>query len=595
MTDEQLEAYIPLYGDRLAVKDFCRRHNGISSKEARKTNLLTKIRNRLRLKKSELNDRQRGSSSSSDLKGNTNAAKSTRRIELGWMYIENGKTRQVREKTGGGTRHLTVVKTLTMEGLLSTAKTLFFPNGKSVRGSMDEFVVTLKDFKCQSVIDHTTVEHEYERSKLKMLRFYMFTERNTLASTDDVETTSLPSLEEEHLDTSFPSYFERDETVETSKENTMLNPIGDISLVSRDSEVHFRNTDAGDSSARSLDATLPYQEPEKSTFALRVHRGHALKEMIQQFSNPDVVDATTFDVTHVLPNGQEEKASGDGVFRDCITGFWTEFIDQCCVGNQEKIPVIRHDFQTKEWTAVARIVLKGYQCLKYFPAFLSASVITEAMYGKQVSSLLDNFMKYITDVENKLFIMALQNFESVDQDDLMDALDNHKCRSYVTKDTLPKILEEIAHKELVQEPKFIVNCWADVLKDLGSVISSDRLKEMYTEMEPTPKKVLKLIKFPENMSLPEAEVANHARRFIRELDKPLLKNFLRFCTGSDLLIADLGQITVEFVTLDGLQRRPIGRTCGRVLQLPRNYESFTIFRNEFKNVLSSDIWLMDIV
>ncbi|OWF54883.1 hypothetical protein KP79_PYT25357 [Mizuhopecten yessoensis] len=114
-------------------------------------------------------------------------------------------------------------------------------------------------------------------------------------------------------------------------------------------------------------------------------------------------------------------------------------------------------------------------------------------------------------------------------------------------------------------------------------------------MEPTSKKVLKLIRFPANMSLLEAEVAKHTRRFIRELDKPLLKNFLWFCTGSDLIFADLGQITVEFVNLFGLQRRPTGRTCGRVLQLPRNYESFTIFRNEFKTLLSCDIWLMYIV
>ncbi|OWF39902.1 hypothetical protein KP79_PYT02306 [Mizuhopecten yessoensis] len=108
--------------------------------------------------------------------------------------------------------------------------------------------------------------------------------------------------------------------------------------------------------------------------------------MIQQFSNPDVVDATTFNMTHVLPSGQEEKGSGDGVFRDCITGFRTEFIDQCCVGNRKKIPVISHDCQTKHWTAVARIILKGYQCLMYFPAFLSASVIAKAMHFKHVSN-----------------------------------------------------------------------------------------------------------------------------------------------------------------------------------------------------------------
>ncbi|OWF54884.1 hypothetical protein KP79_PYT25358 [Mizuhopecten yessoensis] len=180
--------------------------------------------------------------------------------------------------------------------------------------------------------------------------------------------------------------------------------------------------------------------------------------MIQQFSNPDVVDATTFNMTQVLPSGQEGKGSGDGVFRDCVTGFWTEFIDQCCVRNHEKIPIIRHDFQTKHWTAVARIIFKGYQCLMFFPAFLSASVITNAIYGKQVSNLLEHFMKYITDSENKLFTMALQNFDSV----------LTKMTSWCLRQLqLPvKCHKRYSVPDSRGEPKVIVNCWTDVLKQL---------------------------------------------------------------------------------------------------------------------------------
>lgn len=124
-----------------------------------------------------------------------------------------------------------------------------------------------------------------------------------------------------------------------------------------------------------------------------------------------------------------------------------------------------------------------------------------ALYEEQKNlSLLDNFLNYITESEQQLFTMALEDFNKVNEKDLLEALDNHNCRSVVNKDTLRDILLEVAHKELIQEPKYIVNCWTNVLKDLGSNISREQLKEIYFNMEPTPRKVIKLLQFPEHMS-----------------------------------------------------------------------------------------------
>ena len=116
---------------------------------------------------------------------------------------------------------------------------------------------------------------------------------------------------------------------------------------------------------------------------------------------------------------------------------------------------------------------------------------------------------------------------------------------------------------------------------------------MYSDLKPTPKKVLSVLHFPTEMKSKEAEVALHLKRYIRELDEEKLGRFLRFCTGSNLLTS--GQIQVEFIAQSSFTRRPIGRTCGMILQLSENYDSFPDFRSELNSILPSNIWITNIV
>lgn len=88
-------------------------------------------------------------------------------------------------------------------------------------------------------------------------------------------------------------------------------------------------------------------------------------------------------------------------------------------------------------------------------------------------------------------------------------------------------------------------------------------------------------------------MGNHLKRLIRELDENKLKNFLRFCTGSDLLVTD--SILVEFQEMTNFTQRSVGHTCGKVLQIADNYENFPDFHSEFNAVLESNVWVMDIV
>ena len=71
--------------------------------------------------------------------------------------------------------------------------------------------------------------------------------------------------------------------------------------------------------------------------------------------------------------GQEEEGEGVGVLRDVIATFWQQLFASASVGNMEKVPSIRHDFQKLERQAIARILVDGFKSVSYFPvALLSA-------------------------------------------------------------------------------------------------------------------------------------------------------------------------------------------------------------------------------
>ncbi|KAK1880302.1 UDP-N-acetylmuramoyl-L-alanyl-D-glutamate--26-diaminopimelate ligase [Dissostichus eleginoides] len=170
MTAEELGKYIERYGDRLALRAFCRQRTGTNEMSGERTtvksSLMQKIRDRLR-GKGEKADPDVGPGV-----GNKHASKDTRRVEIGWLNFEKGKYYQVCTRHGGGTRHMSVEKTVTMEELLDIGKALFFPNGKSAKGPLKDFKFDVRDFSHCPVPLENTVQQLYDQTKLRMLRIY---------------------------------------------------------------------------------------------------------------------------------------------------------------------------------------------------------------------------------------------------------------------------------------------------------------------------------------------------------------------------------------------------------------------------------------
>jgi len=106
---------------------------------------------------------------------------------------------------------------------------------------------------------------------------------------------------------------------------------------------------------------------------LRIKRVSVIKDMVDAFKDATIMDAK-ISVSMVNEYGKDELGVDDGgVFRDALSAFWQEFFLSCTM--EEQVPCLRHDYQFAEWESVGRILVKGFQQIKYFPHKLCKVVV----------------------------------------------------------------------------------------------------------------------------------------------------------------------------------------------------------------------------
>ncbi|KAI9541400.1 hypothetical protein NQZ68_031056 [Dissostichus eleginoides] len=613
MTDADLAKYIPKAGDRIATVAFCRHNNSSLDTKSRKDTMLTRLRQRLVSGEAPVPAKRK------PWAGNTSAKKQERRVELGWMDFDGKQKRykQVKAFNGGGTRHLIISKDKTLVEIKEMAENLFFPDGFSKGKTKLSYYSTEIESSQVQVSSSSTVDNLYEESRVKILRLYLRTKiRKVELSSDEEEAemqlTSTPVVD---LTGSEPHY------------STDVQGIDDMVHQEIDPEIIIG---AMANDGVQLDDTLPWNdqpphglgdpqpapwndqpphgfgepqpalvtEPwndqtmdEPAPVTLIIRRGHCLTDLIKAFTNPDILNTEVF-IKMRLPNGKLEEGEGSGVTRDCLTEFWTDFYERCTLGGNVKVPFIRHDYQSEEWQAIARILVVGWRIARYFPVKLAVPFLEEALYATSTSSLKDTFLQYVSEQEREVLVKALEDFNSVDTDALFDALEAHECQQVPTKDNLIPLLSQMGHKALIQAPMYVIKCWRPIVVHLASVLPQDALNDVIQQKTPTGKAVKELLQFPDEMTPPQTAVARYLKRYVGEVDLSTLQLFLRFCTGSNLMEQT---IKIQFIETSNFERRPQSHTCGCLLKLPVGYHNYPDLRSDFNSVLTSSVWVMDII
>lgn len=53
-----------------------------------------------------------------------------------------------------------------------------------------------------------------------------------------------------------------------------------------------------------------------------------------------------------------------------------------------------------------------------------------------------------------------------DNDDVLDFLCNYKCYQNPTQQNILQIVSELAHQEIIQKPRYVMNCWVPIIKPM---------------------------------------------------------------------------------------------------------------------------------
>ena len=84
--------------------------------------------------------------------------------------------------------------------------------------------------------------------------------------------------------------------------------------------------------------------------------------------------------------GRQEIGKGVGVLRDILSLFWKEAYDFLFIGENERVPSVRHDHQREEWAAICRILVKGYQSCEYLPLLMSQAFFAYLLFGESAAT-----------------------------------------------------------------------------------------------------------------------------------------------------------------------------------------------------------------
>ena len=144
----------------------------------KKGELLHKLRQKLHTRR--IGDRKPGVGL-----GKCKPKKETRNIDIAWMHYDadDQKFKLVRKTQGGGTRTLSVSRTSTAETIKKIAEGLFFKDGRSTKGKLEDHETTLVDVGHQHIPSSHTVNEMYMENKMRVLQFYLQT-RSKVAKRD---------------------------------------------------------------------------------------------------------------------------------------------------------------------------------------------------------------------------------------------------------------------------------------------------------------------------------------------------------------------------------------------------------------------------
>ena len=332
-----------------------------------------------------------------------------------------------------------------------------------------------------------------------------------------------------------------------------------------------------------------------------LRRDMICEDMLQMYKNdlPKLLEEFPFRVEYV---GEKAVDTG-GVCRDAFSLFWEKAYLQHFDGERLLIPAVNPNTELSTLTLLGSVLSHGYMVCGYLPIRIAFPVIAAILLGPETkindTILLDSLIDYVSSYEASILREAVSktNFSAPFQNKVLGILSRLGCTEVPKPSNIKELIMKIAKHLFLIKPlgnimalrSGVPTCYMPYFNKF----SVGELLQLYRILNATPHSVLAILDEPASMNAAEDRVFNFLRAFIGNMKGSEVGLFLRFVTGSSVMIA--GHIKVMFNNSVGLCRCPISHTCDCSIELPVSYSTYPEFENDFTKVLNDEefSWVMD--
>ena len=264
-----------------------------------------------------------------------------------------------------------------------------------------------------------------------------------------------------------------------------------------------------------------------------------------------------------------------GVTRDMFSAFWDKCYAAYFDGSNALVPLLHPQSNPSIFSTLGRVISHGYIVSGFLPIRIALPTLICILCGPSTvvpQEVLQNaFLDYISDMERALFNNALSHpvFAPDTQEGLLNVLSRFGCRQLPTPANLRMCLQQIAQYEFCCKPAAAISLIHAGIPSshlsFWSAKAVDGICSLYRCLAVSYGKIINILKFSDFRNSAEVCVSGYLVEMLGNMSIRQLQNFLRFVTGSSVLIAT--SLMVEFNGLSGLARRPIAHTCDNLLEL----------------------------
>ena len=306
----------------------------------------------------------------------------------------------------------------------------------------------------------------------------------------------------------------------------------------------------------------------------------------------------------------ERAIDTGGVCRDMFSSFWEEAYVKHFDGDRLLIPAVNANSEIANFSILGVILAHGFFACNFLPVRLAFPIIAMVLYGPNVNIseniLLESLLDFVTVEDGKILQDAateslnatINDFQPDIKSRLIEIFSNLGCTAIPSPSNIKQHIINIAKYQFILKPLGTIYTLRsrvpEVYQEFWKQVELDSCFSLYQALNASPSRVLQLIDEPVLMNASESRVYYYLVTFVRNMKPRELRLFLRFVTGSSVMLKN--HIMIHFNSLSGLARRPISHTCNCTLELSISYATYPEFEKEFLMIFQNELsWSMDAI